>query len=441
MGNFDNTGFNPQIIEGEGSITVRGSNHVIVGDGTTLQAATQADWFIDPVNGDDEADGKLGEPIKTAEEMRRRIGDQIINQVTTVHLLGDFLADNPVRVWFNLGPQGQLRYVGTTTILHGPALVTSSGGGGNSPFIIDDTTIPDWTVAGLMNTNISGPKRLRIVNGSAFIPANSISWSLLDAGAFTTRVTPFVLLGPLTFLPAVVGETFVVESLSSIEDLSVDVRVSSIMNPGVPFVEFESVFLPFSSNIRPSVRSNNTNPEQVIVRFIWSEVGQVQWANYGVNQLTGCKLAGSFTGPEQVTASACAIFAPVTVQGLCTYDLGTVFQGAKLTVRGRALAVLSQAVAGDSCGIMNVADPTGALEILPGAEVNMGNRLYGSENAGIGMTIRSCSQATYNTVANASSLEGSAPGVNDISVGGTLIANGAAPFTEAAELAAIRREL
>lgn len=270
--------------------------------------ATEPHWYIDPVNGKDNHKGTTAaKPLKTHEELRCRIGDGVINQTTTVHLLNDFDASNPVYVDFRLGPNGYLKYAGEkpTTILASGTFtgVTPISTSSNQAQEVEDTALSaDWGTLGLVNSAFTSAKRIRIVGGPNF---GGQAWACKDLGSKTARTSAFSrppsFFGfgappPLFRLtPPNIGDPYVVESgFTKIAVFTANIKTSPIpVGSGfaaqVLFVDLE--LENSSPNFKPWIIVDGArgNPPSTIFSACACARLQVRGGNVGVEQ---CRVDG-----------------------------------------------------------------------------------------------------------------------------------------------------
>lgn len=105
----------------------------------------QATWVIDPTNGNDEAIGTAAAPLRTMGELNMRLANNVIQQPTTVQVLGN-VADALMLNGTVLGPAGTLTVAGEPSAV-GTALISSVialGPSSTFPYTIVTTGI-DWT--------------------------------------------------------------------------------------------------------------------------------------------------------------------------------------------------------------------------------------------------------------------------------------------------------
>lgn len=75
--------------------------------------ATQANWYIDPVDGDDGNNGETAATaLATMGELQRRLNGAYINQATVVHILNDVPSADAFVPVLRIGPAGGLRFNG-----------------------------------------------------------------------------------------------------------------------------------------------------------------------------------------------------------------------------------------------------------------------------------------------------------------------------------------
>lgn len=444
------TGYLPQVIIGEDEIAVRGGGVVYIGLGSARYAA-QSTWYIDPVAGDDRRSGLTADAsIRTHEEMRARIGQKFINQATTVHLLGNFDSSNPVRVWFNLGPSGSLLYVGTRTVVYTGSItaVTARDRANNIPWAIEDTAIPvSWTASGLINTASGTGLRLRVTSGTR---AGAVTWPTLDLTAKTARISALKAdtAAPAPLPSPTIGDPFVIETLSSIADFSVDIRMSSIVLPGPTGqrVKFTDLAISNSTSHHPSVRALPYTKDSPLVTFFGCDVGYTQMGYGSIAGYVACKFSGAVGGPPASSGNtfvggkvadsifACAIFRTVIVGGggKVTLDGDTLLQGCGIVVDG-GMAVLGLVgvfdVAGDALGLFS--GEAVSRNVLQASHI-----LYGSGSTGYGVNVRSLTSLGYDVTKP--TVTGT---TGDTKIGGVATAWAAVPATTADELAAIRQLL
>lgn len=397
--------------------SVNGGPYVPLAGGSP-QAAAESAWFIDPVAGDDNNSGTVvGKPLKTHEELRGRIGSQIIDQFTTISLANDFDSDNPVIIDFTIGRNGGLRYVGTKTptalytSIAGFTDVTPISAPTNQPQEVEDTAIPvGWGAAGLVNTATNGMIRIRVTGGSAI---GQVSWAAKDLGVFVARTSPFGFpitsfapSSPPTFRtaplapPVAIGDTFVVETgFTFVTLLNVDpVFLGAIAGVGdfIPKVLFNDLALSSDDDTPPLVAAHHFETPVGVVTFSGCDSGALE------AQGGGGKIALEFgkTGTSGTTQpytqnimqlSAQAVFSDVFVFGFAAFiNTNCLFQAASLNVFSRLFCA--------SVCVMDSIGPAGV--IVEDTALSMSDfvadpaAIYGSGNVA-GMKIRPGGQLVY----------------------------------------------
>lgn len=184
--------------------------------------ATQADWYVDPVNG---ADGNNGETAATAlatmGELQRRLNDAYINQATTVHILNDVPNTDGFAPTLRIGPSGGVTFIGEGTTTLTTQVLT-----GAQAAVPAANTRESVTVAGFDWTPFIG-QRLRITAGAS---VGAVSWVHRTGGsvaeAFVNRPVNPAGFSAGTFG---VGNTVVVEQLTQIGPVSL-AGVSTVRN-------------------------------------------------------------------------------------------------------------------------------------------------------------------------------------------------------------------
>src|SRR6185369_1594482 len=256
--------------------------------------AQQGIWWVDPVNGNDSNDGlTLATALQTYQQIRFRVGSNQINQLTTINLANDFPTTSPVIIDHTLGPNGFLYYpeVKTLTTLYANTTVgftatTAINRATNSPTTVTDPLVPtSWTAAGLINTQSSTPRRIRLTSGTN---SGAIAWAYEDAGASTAVTSPFLKAlstipsGSPTVITPAIGDQFIVETgFVQMPNFYMNPVLPSIQagsNPGFSErVQLDGVDLAgwVSVNNRPLISNNQQWPASAPPILFWkSDVGR-----------------------------------------------------------------------------------------------------------------------------------------------------------------------
>jgi hypothetical protein len=408
---------------------------------TDPQAPTVATWFIDPINGDDAHTGTAdphgtARPLRTHEELRRRIGGRIIEGEVEVILLDDFDPSNPVIIDFTLGAGASLTYRGDKplTTLHAGAFtaVTHIDAANNRAQAVEDQSLgSDWGPAGLVNSADDLPegalRRIRITGGPN---AGAIGYACKDVGSRAARTSPFgkpaAVLQPgpphLRLVQPQVGDPFVVESgFVRIDSFAIDIRVSPIGSVG---------------RIRLLVRDLELNPSrghQHQVRALAEPVppgpGTILFAGCGLGRLSPhygnkvtcelCRLGGTIQHVQStlLQLSSCCCLGEIVVfeGGRVVAFLDTLFQGNGLRVKG--LTRLERVGFFDAAG-------AGGLQIDQGGTAQVETMfkapaVYGNGHAGPGAKVRAGGCIVYDGPASDAAAAGmTVTGTSDVDVAG-----------------------
>lgn len=164
-----------------------------------------ANWYVDPVNGNDENDGTAATttgtvgPMKTMRELTRRLGPKArlappynasaAAYLVVIHLLDDMPlggADDLTPSWL-IGPDVVVWIRGRvkSTLRTGTFTAVRAADPANLvPWAITDSSVPtSWTaIAGAVGS------RIRITSGTR---ANNYAWIVKDEGGKVGRVSPF----------------------------------------------------------------------------------------------------------------------------------------------------------------------------------------------------------------------------------------------------------
>jgi len=409
-------------------------------DDPRVQAANT--WFIDPVNGDDAHTGTVDphgtpRPLRTHEELRRRIGGRIIEGETEVVLLDDFDPDNPVIIDFTLGRGGSLTYRGdkALTTLHAgafTAVVNVEPANNQAQEVEDQSLGADWGPSGLVNSSDDLPegalRRIRITGGPN---AGAIAYACKDVGSRAARTSPFgkpvsVHRPPPPHLRLVqpqVGDPFVVESgFVRIDSFSVDIRVSPIGGAGQIRLLVRDLELNPSHGHQHQVRAlaEPVPPGPGTVFFAACGLGRMS-PHYG-NKVTCelCRLGGTiqYVQSTLLQLSSCCCLGEIVVfeGGRVVAFLDTLFQGNSLRVKG--LVRLERVGFYDTTG-------AGGLQIDQGGTAQVETMfkapaVYGRGHAGPGAKVRAGGCIVYDGPATDAAAAGlTVTGGSDVDVAGT----------------------
>ncbi len=413
----------------------------------------QAVWYIDPLNGNDEADGNtISTPIKNHQTLVDRIGKNTINQATTVNLMNDFGTSNPIYLPFRMGNSGSLLYTGTktlTTLYTGTfTTATAINAASNEGQIVGDTSIPtSWTAAGLLNTATGAAIRIRITGGAR---SGAISYPARDLGSFTVRTSPFIVPNTTLPIPAgpppavvspQVGDPFVVEtSLASISDFVCDMSgCASIPTPSGAGVRlmFAHIDLPNNASNRPQASFNQASGSTPEIIFSACGLGQIRTRQCTNLSIENCKMGqqdirhgqvavvgGLVTGVQQISGAG----ARCQYLRDCLMELGGRITAETVGVILERVGIFNNTGSAGSGGDAILVRPGGGVRI---ETIASAPAVYGKDNAQYGLNVQSLGGIAYTvkpTVTGAT---------NDTLIGGTATAYGAVPFINTTNNAAV----
>jgi hypothetical protein len=306
--------------------------------------AQQATWNIDPSSGDDENSGLTFETaVKTLAEFARRILDQEFNQDTTINILGNISETDRPLLRFRIGDNGFVVFRGQrTSILTGTfTSVTDLDKTTDQPAEVVDTAIPtSWAASGTVN------KRIRITGGDR---EGAISWVAKSLASKTARLSGWIAdpwavnpWNPFVNVAATdvqIGDPYVVESLTTMPDLLLDVIISHLyVGPSPSKLFFEDLAFP-SDNYRPGHFRIYGKDWSTI--FIGCDTGYLSPTNASCVYFVGCRLAipyEFYSGRVVVRGGIICGHLSIYENQVWDIDLGTILQGQyEVTVRGGQL--------------------------------------------------------------------------------------------------------
>lgn len=209
---------------------------------------SQASWFVDSINGNDENSGSsAGSPIKTIKELAYRLGG-IATRQYTLTLLNNLAADdqltqlqlliktNPILIGITsptLRIIGQQTTVRTGTVTTAAIPVPAS----NLASQIQDTSVSDWT-----------PDVGRLVVVTSGAVTGAMAWVLKDIGSNTARLSRWGTIQGFTSAAPSPGDTYKVVTLTTIPTGLPSLIGSGGTGGGSSslFLAFESIDIPFT---------------------------------------------------------------------------------------------------------------------------------------------------------------------------------------------------
>lgn len=393
--------------------------------------ATQEQWFIDPVGGNDSFDGSTSlRALKSMGELARRLKNQFINQTTTIWVLNDVPRTDAPLFQFHVGEFGFVRFRGQReTLRNGTFTSTTSLDVNNNQAVevVDSTLTDSWTNLGLLG------KRIRITSSGA--RENAIAWIAKDLGSKQARTSVFlenpwtkIEAGDANYVPLAnpdpqVDDEYVVEELTNIEILQLDIVADSTW---VDAADQRLVF----EDLQIARDQKHMNPIRVLtsyfgVVFVGCDLFNVVPISSGPLAYVGCKMVGF----QSYGSSWLQLYG-----GLCIGSLsippGSLYhchgipmaQGITVTVRGLLHANLF--------GIFD--SPSHGVSVYGGGCLEHG-RIFGAGNAGYGVKVYSLGGLAYD-VSSKPNIVGTS---GDALVGGTAKTWAEIPYVDTATNAAI----
>ena len=375
---------------------------------------TQLAYFIDPVNGNDNAAG-ISAPtaVKTEQEVINRIGGRIIPVAMTWHLLNDFGLDNP---FYSTDKDIQFDSNGSLTVqsdkvlttlatgtLTGATPISRAAGGGNSQQITDAALPVSWAAVGAINTATGACVRVRLANGA-------VAYGWKETGPKTLHTSPFfipaaTITGTPTLYVPVGNEAYTVETgFLSIADFKFFWSGNTVASQPRVFFKGE-IALPNAANRQACVGSMNAAPDNGVPdTFLQAcDVGKITPYN-GIASVSCSKLSGSVNVISQgiLTVGGSLITQNLQFQG--SSGGGSFLQFDSLCA---LLGRLEVYTAGVELGNFAVFDNTNAngdgIRVFPGGSVRMADFLgvtgtvYGNGNTRVGINVIGTTYFDYQT--------------------------------------------
>jgi hypothetical protein len=409
--------------------SISGGAYTSLSNVTSSDILSQAAWYISTTGNDNNSGQTAATAIRTHAELMSRIAGQEINVTVTIHVLNNALATEDCHVVWNIGPEGNVRYLGYATSVLATGSITAKTDldeATNVPFDITDAALSDsWTALGLVNG------RLRITSGAR---AGAVAWVMKDLGAKKARVSQWKQTAwPITNnYPTVfpqIGDPYVVETLSAIRSLRVNTQSDSgwdavyfVNNGRLTFDSFTINSTGFDVIVitGDGSRGYDNNFMNCDLRFLDTAAGAHfyncrlnNWTSQSSNTtawIDGGLLTGFFLNRGAGTLQLISVSAQST-------SFASIEEGIALTLASESSG---------SHGGIGAFDSGEDGIIISGGYADVGSFIYGSGNTGYGIRARDGGRIHYSAAALAKmTIAGS---VNDTIVGGTVKAYGALPF-------------
>lgn len=360
--------------------------------------ATQSIWYIDSTSGNDENSGTdSGHAIKTWAELVRRWGTWAeLKQLTTVNILNDLLAADPMNCRIRLGTNGFLLVKGVRTVSASGTLNsrTNQNRASQIPGDITDT-IQTWA-----------SKLGKLI----YIPSTGASaWSLKDLNSGKVRVSQWVVCDestiPINIAPTEVqlsgSENYQVCTLTKVNIANFDIFGQQTTSTGIDVNRVLFVDLDFTGAV--SAQNHFTAFGTTISFFRCMH--EANRAVAGTIQSTCClhSISGTFSGdlgaPGQWLIIAGAGTAQMTIRRGATIQLDgdTIWQGSSaVRLQQGAIMRIGFLAVFDSVddGIIMGNDTT--CENL--AISYSGSLFWGSNNTGYGIRMGNRTSFSYTNV-------------------------------------------
>lgn len=233
----------------------------------------QLNWYIDPINGNDENDGSVGLPIKTWEEFCRRHGNELgSNNTVNVNFIGtQYTGTLDINLHIKAAPE-QLHFVGDMSTIYSGSISSYQSWNPvlRNEIQITDNSLPiSWTDSGLMG------KALIMTSGTM---SGAICWIIKDLGGKTCRAhIPYSYA--TGFGDPSPGDTFDVVNMT---DLSADIRIHS----GIGAVWFENIDISHNLSMISGMAYFDSCKQKIINSYSYISAGSLYYYGsmlYGSN--------------------------------------------------------------------------------------------------------------------------------------------------------------
>lgn len=369
------------------------------------------DWFIDPSTGNDEAAGSSLAPLLSWAELNRRWGlGARIPQSVSVTLVNDLLDADPLEFDIKIINGSEISILGTPTVRRAGSVTSliSKNRATNTPIQITDSGM-----SGTWTTDLN--KRVTLTSG----PNTGVwAWVNKDLGSKKARTTDWVgdLFGVGSYSPPIVGNTYKVENLTKVR-LGLCHADADLSTNGVGDVYFQDI--EFSGSSGAYFYLNTISSYFIfygcLINFTIEIYGDNGFSFYNCNLVGGgiqthglnFAAAGRLGGENGFTIAG----------GVFAIDFGTFVDGTGVLVQNGK--VLIGEMACFDCTIPAHTTVSGSgLQIAEGSSARVdGYGIWGSGNAGYGISLKTNSSIEYNV--NLGTVTGA---LGDLSINGKVTA-------------------
>ncbi len=421
----------------------------------SISWAVQANWYIAPGTGSDENPGSSDLPIRTWEELRRRLDGQTLYQTTTVTLLATSIPEY-LRLKIDLAQS-------TTTpfkfIVQGGADQWAPIAGGAGAFsavtaINRATNTPQSVTDAALAVDPATfvGHRIRLTSGANI---GATAWVMKKISATEFRTTPFsTAINPATvtsnngIVAPAINDQYQVEDVVGI--LGADIQVQRLDSQDAAGALVTACVVLDSVDVQKGLfTANALNDGYIQLNVSLSGTGAPLITRSRLHALcvvgfrlaiVGCMGSMQASGANSWGAQQLNAGGTLAVSGTATFTCGGIRINCQYTND-----FLSQ-----GCGINFFGPVTvGALGIFDGpnnafsvandssSSAQATGILYGSGNAGVAVNVPSGHLYNYSAAGTKPTITGSVPGTNDAAVGGVNKAWAAIPFTDTAKMCGI----
>lgn len=420
-----------------------------------LKWSLQTNWFIDPINGNDQNSGNSSSlAIKTITEFMTRTGGVIRAGNTpgmTIQLVGSGtwpVTDSFRLIGLDIAYGHKLILRGTVSTLSSGTItaVTAINRATNTPYSITNSGLSASGFGTGVTSTGGFKKRFRIPTGAR---AGAIAWGVKDpGGAKTIRTSNWEIPGGSSVTP-VVSDPYVIEQLTTIPDLVIDVNSYGQNDDAINnSVEIYDIALPisiFGASTFNSVTLRSTG-WGTIAFFgcqVWHVLSQAQVANFDNCQLDHSNMVSGSVSINAGYGSGTIFCYPgsfVFIDGdyIRNYDDPTDNDAGNIAVvRGSALLTIGTAAGFDGFDGSDDGSNSG-LSVEPGGTVRIStvggstHALYGANFSAYGVVVQSGGTISYDT--NKPTITGT---TGDSKIGGTAKAWSTVPFVNTTNIAKI----